>query len=87
MKNEWQKGSVVVSTQGYDKGKVYIVLKANENRALLVDGNKRLLQNPKPKNLKHLRKANIVFEFDESQANTANGEINKFVKSLQKMEI
>lgn len=87
MKNEWQKGSVVVSTQGYDKGKVYVVLKANENRALLVDGNKRLVQNPKQKNLKHLRKADIVFKFDESQANTANGEINKFVKSLQKMEI
>ncbi len=49
-------GQVVISQAGRDAGQCYVVIAMQgESRAVLADGTRRRVQNPKLKNLKHLR--------------------------------
>jgi len=51
-----EKGCVVISTAGRDRGKLFIVLDVtDENYCLIADGKLRRLQSPKKKKIKHLR--------------------------------
>jgi large subunit ribosomal protein L14e len=47
-------GSVVISKGGRDKGRYFIVVKADDGFAYLVDGVMRKLEKPKKKNIKHI---------------------------------
>ena len=46
---------IVISTAGREKGKPFLVYEVDESRVLLVDGRYRKLENPKHKNVKHIR--------------------------------
>lgn len=46
---------IVFSSAGHDKGKTFIVLETQGDKACLVDGKIRKLIKPKVKNLKHIR--------------------------------
>ena len=49
-------GRVVVSKQGHDKGRWFVVMKdLDEKHVLIADGRTRLLEKPKKKQTKHLR--------------------------------
>lgn len=48
------KGSLVQSKKGHDLGRVYLVLQTDNTFAVCVDGNFRLINNPKKKRIKHL---------------------------------
>ena len=48
-------GNVVVSLQGRDKGKLYLVTNQDKNTLSLVDGYTHKLKNPKKKNIKHTK--------------------------------
>ena len=49
-------GQIVISTQGRDKGKSYIIYQIkDDNIVFLVDGKYKLLLNPKKKRLRHIR--------------------------------
>lgn len=48
-------GNVVESLQGRDKGKLYLVTKIANEIVFLVDGYKKTLNNPKKKNVKHIK--------------------------------
>ena len=51
-----QKGGVVQSVQGRDDGHYYVIAEVlNGGFVLVVDGKTRTLENPKKKNVKHLR--------------------------------
>ena len=55
MENNLTVGSLVVSTAGRDKDRIYLVSQIiDENFVLLVDGNFKLLANPKKKRIKHI---------------------------------
>ena len=56
---EFDKGDVVISTYGRDKGTVYIVIDIKNGRAYLVDGIQRKIESPKIKNFKHILKLNV----------------------------
>lgn len=61
-------GRVVLSTQGRDEGRYFIVLKViDENFVLMADGLTRKLDHPKKKKVKHLRPKPIVVEVDGSK--------------------
>ena len=61
MENNLTVGSLVVSTAGRDKDRIYLVSQIiDENFVLLVDGNFKLLANPKKKRIKHLNISNEV---------------------------
>ena len=57
-----EAGRAVVSTQGHDKGRAFVVVKVLDERyVLLADGDTRKLEHPKKKQLKHLRVAPQTF--------------------------
>lgn len=69
-----QLGSIVVSTQGRDKGESYVVVGFDKNKVLVADGKHKLLAKPKSKNALHLRITNFV-----------NSELLKKLENKQKV--
>ncbi len=60
-----EPGRVVLSTQGRDEGRYFIVLKViDEQFVLMADGLTRKLDHPKKKKVKHLRAKPIVVNVD-----------------------
>lgn len=59
---ELVKGQVVFSRKGRDTGKAYVVVGLEGERALLCDGGKRTLSEPKRKNLRHINSSMTVLE-------------------------
>ena len=58
-------GRVVLSTQGRDEGRYFIVLKViDENFVLMADGLTRKVDHPKKKKVKHLHLKPILVEVD-----------------------
>lgn len=51
---EFVKGLVVRSKAGHDKGSFYVVLDLETDAAVVCDGNRRALANPKRKKFIHL---------------------------------
>ena len=60
-----EPGRVVLSTQGRDEGRYFIVLEViDENFVLMADGLTRKLDHPKKKKVKHLRAKPILVNVD-----------------------
>ena len=60
-------GRVVLSTQGRDEGRYFVVLEViDENFVLMADGLTRKIDHPKKKKIKHLRPKPIVVNVDGS---------------------
>ena len=60
-----EPGRVVLSTQGRDEGRYFIVLEViDENFVLMADGLTRRIDHPKKKKIKHLRPKPIVVNVD-----------------------
>ncbi len=58
-------GRVVLSTQGRDAGRYFVVLQVvDENYVLMADGLTRKIAHPKKKKVKHLRPKPIMVEVD-----------------------
>lgn len=57
-----QKGSIVQAKAGRDKGGFFVVLSVSNGFALIADGKRRKVDNPKRKNLCHLAATNTVYE-------------------------
>lgn len=56
-------GSVVVSTQGRDAGRVYMISAiVDKDYVLVVDGDIRKFTNPKKKRIKHLKPTGAICE-------------------------
>lgn len=56
----FQKGTVVVSKAGHDKGSFFAVMRVEKDVAYIADGKGRTIQNPKRKKLIHLAFTNTV---------------------------
>ena len=67
---ELQRGSIVRSKAGRDKGGFLAVLSFELDSCLLCDGKERPLERPKRKNVKHLAVTGIVLE-EERLVNNA----------------
>ena len=55
-------GSVVLSTQGRDKGMYFVVVSVGKDVVYLADGGMRKLAAPKKKNVKHVSHSGVVLE-------------------------
>lgn len=80
-------GSIVQSTAGRDKGKLFLVVKVEENYVYLVDGDLRKIENPKKKKLKHLEltryyDANIAERIVKKNKIT-NQDVKRMMKEIQ----
>ncbi|GAV24666.1 hypothetical protein ciss_05990 [Carboxydothermus islandicus] len=73
-------GQVVLSTAGRDCGNFYIIYRIiNDRYVEVVDGQHRRIENPKKKNVRHLKFLNYRFPDD---GKLSNPEIRKFLKSF-----
>lgn len=58
-----QLGELVVSIAGRDKGRYFIVVNIiNEDYVKVADGDLRRIENPKKKNIKHLKSEKNIFD-------------------------
>ncbi len=64
-----EKGQVVVSKAGHDKGDLLLALGLKGNRILVCDGRQRKLEKPKEKNPKHLVFTSLVLKPEEYASN------------------
>lgn len=81
-------GKVAYSKAGRDKGRLFVVINViNEKFAMIADGDLRKIENPKIKNLKHIKITNIVA--DDVKACLTKGEMpdNHIIrKNLKKIQ-
>ena len=80
-----EQGCIVSSLKGHDTGRIYLVVKVEGEFAYVVDGNYRLLQNPKKKRIKHLHDLHEHFKSfkEKSEANKLyDFEIKKFLSGI-----
>ena len=73
---EIERGSLVYSIAGRDKGSLFLVLKREGEFIYLADGDQRKLENPKKKKIKHVNKTNTLLEFED----VSNSDIRKMLK-------
>ena len=59
---QFEKGMVVRSKKGHDKGKFFVVIRLENDRAYLIDSDARTLDSPKKKNLVHLAPTKTVID-------------------------
>lgn len=55
MENPIRQGDIVIVKTGRDKGKYFLIIKTENNVAYIVNGKDRKVQNPKKKNIKHIK--------------------------------
>ncbi len=85
--NPLEPGRVVVSTQGHDRGRRFVVVGVVDERTVLIaDGDTRKLEKPKKKKLMHLRAepgmVKDALSPDARRAHTADSAIRKALKAL-----
>ena len=49
------KGTVVISCAGHDKGRLYVLIEEKDGFLYLSDGKRKTLKKPKKKKLKHVK--------------------------------
>ena len=64
-----EKGWVIRSVAGRDKGKLMLVLDVIENGVLVSDGKERPLERPKFKNLRHIEATQYRIDTNEAVSN------------------
>ena len=62
-------GRVVCSLSGHDEGFYMVVVGSKEKGVLVANGKERKLNNPKLKNIKHLRITEYFVETEQLQSN------------------
>jgi large subunit ribosomal protein L14e len=85
-------GRAVNSTAGRDKGKIYIAVDVlKEGYLMLVDGDKRKIENPKKKKMKHLKITDVCFEEIrtklEKHDRITNAEFRRAIKTLEIVDL
>lgn len=74
-------GSIVLSIQGRDKGRYFVVLEAlNANYVLIADGRYRRLEAPKKKKIKHIKYISVCEGIDFSSL--TNNKLHDILKSF-----
>ena len=74
-----EKGAVVKSLAGRDKGKLLAVMQSDENRVFVCDGKERPVDRPKSKNIRHVE--NVGYTLNESETAT-NRALKKAIARL-----
>lgn len=73
-------GTIVFSKRGRDKGRLFIVIAAEDDYVYLTDGVMRPLETPKKKKIKHIQITNTVL--DMSSHNFIGGLKNSDIKKM-----
>lgn len=60
----FERGNIVRSIKGRDKGRLLVILSVENDKLLLADGKERKLTKPKSKNPKHIEELNLKLTED-----------------------
>ena len=66
-----EKGTVVCSRNGRDKGYFMVVFSSDENNVYLCDGHERPIEHPKKKNIKHICPTSFKLSEEQMRSNKA----------------
>ena len=66
-----EKGKVIISLAGRDKGKLLAVMQADASRVLVCDGKERPIDRPKSKNIRHISPINASLSEEDMRGNEA----------------
>ena len=85
-------GKAAISTAGRDKGRSYVIVEVlDEAYMILSDGDKRKLEKPKKKKIKHLKITNVCFEEIrtklEKHDKITNAELRKALKTMDVVDM
>jgi hypothetical protein len=83
-------GQLVCSKRGRDRGKYYLVLEIKDDTFVyLVDGEKRGMDNPKQKNIRHLQaysaNAGDLAQLWEAGRNPGNNEVRRVISRFKQL--
>lgn len=83
-----ERGMMAWSLAGHDRGKLYVIVRADEEYAWLCDGRLRPLENPKKKKWKHIQvMKQIAEELKASDwKSMRNEEIKRSIKTVEKTD-
>lgn len=81
-----ERGMMAWSLAGHDRGKLYVIVRADEEYAWLCDGRLRPLENPKKKRWKHIQVMKRIPEEPDASdwENIKNEEIKHRIKTVEK---
>ncbi len=74
-----ERGQLVRSLRGHDKGELLVITDIAENKVFLCDGKSRKLEKPKAKNVRHVAMTEITLDEDSMATN------RKLRKTLNKI--
>lgn len=84
----YQHGMLAYSRAGHDKGKLYVIIKADHEYVYLVNGIHKKISNPKKKKLKHIQIINdipeIIRECMNSGKKVTDEDIKRSIKIFSK---
>ena len=83
-----ERGTLVLSLAGHDKGKVFVIMQeAAETYVLIADGKTRSVSKPKLKKTKHLKPLNAKIDLDgyEGVGGLTDGALIKEIKANLKL--
>ena len=66
-----ERGTVVRSSAGRDKGRLLAVMQQEENRVFVCDGKERPIDRPKSKNIRHVQATGFFVTESELETNRA----------------
>ncbi len=90
MEDKLQIGAIVRTTAGHDAKNFFLLLSRENEIAYLVDGDKRPLQKPKKKNIKHIRyvtMSNLSINKESKDLENENSKIRKEIRRVEKTEV
>ena len=80
------KGQVVISKNGRDKGKYFIILDIEDEYLFLADGNLRTITKPKKKKIKHTQKTNKIFDLESVGARgLQDADLKKWIREAEEI--
>ncbi len=91
MDHVFRLGELVISTRGRDNGRYYLIVEIEDKRHVkLSDGDKKKIEYPKRKNIKHLQTTGYIVEeiglrLSEGKR-IRNEDLKKIIKDYQKDE-
>lgn len=75
-----EKGKIIISKSGRDKGKWFTVIKTEGNFVYIANGKLRKIENPKKKNIKHIAETKMTINIEET---LTNKNLNKMILELK----
>lgn len=84
----WKSEMLAVSRAGHDKDQIYVVLESDDTYLWLVDGKRRLLENPKKKKQMHVQVIRHLPEelLAQMQNITLDAHVKKILKAYLNAE-